>query len=154
MGSLDVIRLKQLFSVWLPAKKKHLGVRGDTSGVSVKSTPMFKSVMAFPTGPGIRVTLIVLRVVPTSRHASGFGQTTKADVKTGSRTGTVAGGAGWWVCCAVPWYCCQPVQNGMVRTVRGRQHRLGSSCGWGSVTLTSTTGPDGDLLGIHEGEPA
>ncbi|GMN38512.1 hypothetical protein TIFTF001_007746 [Ficus carica] len=48
----------------------------------------------------------------------------------------------------------RPVQDGMARTVRGQQHRQGSNCGRGSVALTSTTGPDGDLLGVHEGELA
>ncbi|GMN39022.1 hypothetical protein TIFTF001_008253 [Ficus carica] len=66
------------------------------------------------------------------------------------RTCQVVQGGG----CAVSWYCCQPVQDGMARTVRDQQHRLGSSCGRGSLSLNSTTGPDDDLLGIYDGQPS
>ncbi|GMN43318.1 hypothetical protein TIFTF001_012525 [Ficus carica] len=126
MGSLDVIRFKQSLSTLLPAKEKH-----HTSGVSAKGTLMLKSVMTLMSKQRSRV----------------LG--TQVQISTGE-DGTV----GWWVWCAMPRYCCQSVQDDMARTVRGQQHRHGSSCGRGSVALTSTTGLDGDLLGVHEGEPA
>ncbi|GMN48080.1 hypothetical protein TIFTF001_017251 [Ficus carica] len=126
MGSLDAIRLKAVALLLVACKRKAPRSKGDTSGVSAKGPLMLKPPLGGchlslrSSDGGHKYGLVPVQVVSTSQSNQ------KAKAKTKTRT------------------------DGVARTLWGRQHRLGSNCGRGSIARTSTTRPNGDLLEVHE----